>query len=903
MRIPKRGTLARELTLMIVGSIATAVAILGTAFLLLNAVSSRSALENRLITLADIVSQNSTAALNFGDADAAQEVLSAFKADDHIVLACLYGTSGDLFSHYQRSSSTLHCPEEDRPSAPVSGAYRDVLRPVLLKGEYVGKLLIVSDIEELRSQQRRFMCLAGGLLLAIILLGSVGGSILQRHISAPVNELVNAMRAVTVEQKYDIRVALDGTKEINTLAAGFNRMLAEIERRGRELLQNKENLESELAARKLINLELEKARDEAESANRAKSEFLANMSHEIRTPMNGVIGMTELALESNLTAEQREYMTMAKMSAESLLSIINDILDFSKIEAGRIEVEQFEFNLYDLVSETLRSFAPIAHRKGLELAYDIRPAVPENVIGDPHRLRQVLLNVVANAVKFTERGEVVVMVESDAERGADMLHLTVRDTGIGIPSEQRHKIFEAFSQADSSHTRRYGGTGLGLAISSRLIRLMGGELWVDSQVGQGSEFHIVLPLPAGAPVSRTAPELLRGLSALVVDDNLTNRRVVAGMLTSFGMKADSVESALRGKSALETAAGAGDPYRLALIDGEMPDMDGFQLAEIIKRNPRLAGATVIMLTCGMRQPEQIARCRELGIHAYLIKPIRRSELLKAVVQALSPVPAATSPDQQRPAPAEKRRRLRLLAAEDNRVNQRLLLRLLEKEGHAVTVVEDGDAAVALSQQQKFNAILMDVQMPNMDGLQAARLIRARERGTGEHVPIIALTAHAMTGDREKCLDAGMDMYIAKPLDKQELLNALDTYSRAGDFLAETAPAAQPPTLDVTRALERTGGDRALLNEICELFLQESSSLVNQLSRSINEDEPDEVRRIAHRLKTSAGTIGGVRAYEAAVAVEHMSQLGSIANMAAPAGRLAQEVGALRNAVSEFLCAV
>jgi signal transduction histidine kinase len=338
------------------------------------------------------------------------------------------------------------------------------MRPVVRKGEAVGKLLIVSDTRELGRQQSRLLWLSTGLLLVIVIMGLVGGSLLQRHISDPVNQLADAMHAVTTEQKYDTRVSLDSTKEINTLAAGFNRMLAEMQRRDRQLQRHKESLENELAERKQINLEPEKARDEAETANRAKSEFLANMSHEIRTPMNGIIGMTELALETNLTIEQREYMSMAKISAESLLSIINDILDFSKIQAGRIEVEHLEFNLCDLVIETLRSFAPTAHRKGLELAYDFRPAVPGNVIGDPHRLRQVLLNVIANAVKFTEGGEVVVTVEPDTERGPDMLHLTVRDTGIGIPAEKCQAIFEAFSQADTSHTRRYGGTGLGLAI-------------------------------------------------------------------------------------------------------------------------------------------------------------------------------------------------------------------------------------------------------------------------------------------------------------------------------------------------------------------------------------------------------------------------------------------------------
>jgi len=742
-----------------------------------------------------------------------------------------------------------------------------------------------------------------GLMLAAILLIYLGRFILQRKVSSGVNKFVDAMRGVAEQQKYDTRLPLDSTGEINRLASGFNAMLAAIQRRDQQLLQQEQSLENELAERTRVNHELEKQRDDAEFANRTKSEFLANMSHEIRTPMSGVIGMTELALETDLTPEQRDYISMAKTSAESLLSIINDILDFSKIEAGRIELEHVEFSLCDLLSETLRGFAPTAHRKGLELAYDIRPAVPENVIGDPHRLRQVLLNVIANAVKFTERGEIAVVVECAEGRGPDVLNLMVRDTGIGIPREKQPTIFEAFSQADTSHSRRYGGTGLGLAISSRLVTLMGGDLWVDSHVGQGSEFHIVLPLPAGAPANHSVPEFLRGLSALVVDDNLTNRRVVAGMLTSFGMKADSVETALRGRSALEAAAASRDPYRLVVIDGEMPEMDGFQLAEIIKKNPTLAGATVIMLTCGLRQPEQIARCRELGVQAYLIKPIRRGELLKQVVRVLAHDFAASPGEVHKPASPATKHQLRLLIAEDNRVNQRLLVRLLEKEGHAVTVAEDGEATVALSREQPFDAILMDVQMPKVDGLEATHLIRARERGTGQHVPIIALTAHAMKGDREKCLEAGMDMYLAKPLDKKELITALETLSQPKELPAAPAIPDVPVTMDVGRALERTGGDRALLNEVCELFLEESSSLSEQLSRSIKEDEPALVRLIAHRLKTSAGTIGGVRACEAATAVEDLTEAGSTLGVQTPAGVLLQEIAALRGAVSEFLCTV
>ncbi len=658
----------------------------------------------------------------------------------------------------------------------------------------VTAILLINDAAEEHIKLHHHLAwFIAGVCVFLALIMLIYGFELRRQISAPIEQLVGAMRLVTTQQNYDIRLSLHSSEELDTLANGFNCMLAEIQRRDEELLRNKQVLESELAARKYINAQLEKARDEAEAANRAKSAFLASMSHEIRTPMNGVIGMTELVMQTSLNPEQREYMAMVKSSAESLLSIINDILDFSKIEAGRVELEKFEFNLHDLVSETLRTFAPSAHRKDLELVYDIRSGVPENVVGDPLRLRQVLLNIISNAIKFTERGEVAVVIDRDPGSGRDCLNFVVRDTGIGIPLEKRQAIFEPFAQADSSQTRKYGGTGLGLAISNRLVTLMQGSIWVDSRVGEGTEFHITLPLPAGAAVSREIPAFLKGMNALVVDDNLTNRRVMAGMLNSFGMKADSVESAMRGRSAMEAAAAEGSGYKLVIIDGEMPVMDGFQLAEIIQRTPALSTATVVMLTCGTRQPEQIARCRQLGVHAYLLKPIRRSELLKVMTRVLSPTGIEAAGEAQAEIAPQRLRPLSILAAEDNRVNQRLLVRLLEKEGHTVQVAENGEAAVALSAERNFDAILMDVQMPKLDGLDAARQIRTRERSSGGHVPIIALTAYAMRGDREKCLQAGMDMYIAKPLDKQELFRALEKCVAPGEH-DELQPHQAEPIL-------------------------------------------------------------------------------------------------------------
>jgi signal transduction histidine kinase/CheY-like chemotaxis protein len=661
------------------------------------------------------------------------------------------------------------------------------MRPVFRNGQIVGMLCLTSDHQALRQRRKRLLALAGALLALSLAVGGLSGALLQRKISAPLGELTRVMRRVTHDRDFRARVSISGTGEIAQLGTGFNRMLAEIQRREEDLQRSNISLEDELVRRKETNDQLAKAKEEAEIANRTKSQFLANMSHEIRTPMNGVIGMTELALETNLTPEQREYLSTVKLSAESLLSIINDILDFSKIEAGRLELDSFEFNIHEVVGSTLKGIAIRAHQKGLELVYDIRPSVPDILVGDAHRLRQVLVNLVANAIKFTDRGEVVVTLEAAPERGPNVVHMLVRDTGMGIPRDKQDAVFEAFSQADSSHSRRYGGTGLGLAISSRLVRLMGGEIWVRSEPGRGSEFHVVVHLPAGPPHSLDVPEFLRGVAALIVDDNLTQRKILSGMLGQWGMKPDAAESALRGLSAMEAAAGANAAYRLVLIDGNMPGMDGFELAECIQRNPKLAGATVLMLSTGLR-PGDITRCRELGVSAYVIKPIRKGELLKVIVRVLQDKDAFTAPAQEQLlAEAERRTGLRILAAEDNRVNQRLLVRLLEKEGHAVTIVEDGEAAVAISAKQAFDLILMDVQMPNLDGLEAARCIRSRELATGKHMPIIALTAHAMKGDRERCLEAGMDAYVAKPVQKQELLHIM--YQYIAPALGD--PAASP----------------------------------------------------------------------------------------------------------------
>ncbi|MDL2355893.1 MAG: response regulator [Pseudomonadota bacterium] len=949
----ERSSLNQKLTIISFLSTGTALLFVFIAFAVTSVLNHRKDEGMQLSSFAGVIGTNSVDALVFNDRSAAQATLSALKAKEEIATATLFDRNGKVFARYVAPGrledafdnvAPVGLSEEALEAANAQGSLfwstrMRLYRPVTGNLHQVGIVMIEADLTNmwldiLKSLGVIAAAMGGSLAVALLL-----ASRFKSSIAEPVTKLINAAQKVSASQNYTLRIAHERTDELGTLIDSFNDMLAQIEGRGAALTHHRDELERQVSVR---TEQLEKAKNAAEAASRAKSAFLATMSHEIRTPMNGVLGMTEMLLGTALSDAQRKFTKLVKSSGEHLLVIINDILDFSKIEAGKLSVEYIHFNLWDLLDDINSVYTPQAQGKGIGLDFDIANNIPLAICGDPNRLRQIIANLLGNAIKFTDLGRILAKVQVCAEDAQSVaLRFEVHDTGIGVSREARERIFEAFSQADGSTTRKYGGTGLGLAISKQLVELMGGRIGVDNALTQGSIFWFTVSFdkrrvdPDEPGFSLTAIE---GLRVLILDEHPISRDELEHQVGAWRLACDSVASAMQATDKLLAAARAGQPYDVAILDMDLERTSGLSLAAAIKADPATRATRILLVSSDRLAADPVQR-REAGVAYQLVKPVRAGDLFECIAtrqrKAVATVAVAEPPAPQRQSVSGARQR-RVLLAEDNPVNVEVATAMLDGLGVAVSCARNGEEALQAVRAGQYDVVLMDCQMPVMDGFAATAEIRRfeRENGRARKVPVIAITANALQGDREACLAAGMDDYLSKPFTQQQLGAVIGRWvslppppaglppvepatAAVAAVLPGTAPATAPAAapvaapvagqrdvinlhaLDNIRALSAERG-AALVQRVITAYVDDTPQHLRTLRRAIAGVDPGSLRKVAHSLKSSSANVGAETLAQLCKDMENLGRADSTEGATGILTDMEHEFQAVRHSLSAIL---